>query len=93
MWITLHMLKTHSQRLSKVEKPVCYMFFQSVFAAIAIYLGWLSCAALIGFNKVLIHASGVDPVTATYVCLGILNAALLVWFVLETFALDKHLRY
>jgi len=60
---------------------------------LALYIGWLSCASIIVLNKVLVFASGVELVRATYICLGILNAAILVWFVLETFAFDKYLRY
>ena len=62
------------------------------FSAIASYLGWLTCATLISNNVVLIYVSGFSTAEAGWISLGVLNAILVVWFVLETFVFDKQLR-
>ena len=62
------------------------------FVAIASYLGWLTCASLINNNIVLIYVSGYDTATASWISLGVLNAVVVIWFLLETFVFDKQLR-
>jgi len=61
--------------------------------AIACYGGWLLCAALINNNAMLVNVSGFTVATASWISLGILNAALVIWFLLESFVFDKQLRY
>jgi len=59
----------------------------------ALYLGWSSCASLIGGVVVLVYELGMAMDTACWIALVILATVLIVWFSLETFAFDRQLRY
>jgi len=61
--------------------------------AIACFLGWLLCATLISNNTMLVNISGFTVPIASWISLGILNGALVIWFLLESFVFDKQLRY
>lgn len=60
---------------------------------VMIYTTWTTIATLINFTIVLIHEVEMDPTNAATISYCILAGLLLVWFVLEQIALDKHVRY
>ena len=60
---------------------------------ITFYGTWCTIASLLNFAIVLQYRANVNELTAAWICLGILTAELVAWFILETFVFDKHLRY
>jgi len=64
-----------------------------VLNGIAFYGTWVTIASLLNFAIVLQFDAGLDMLSTAWICLGILSAELVAWFILETFVFDKHLRY
>ncbi|XP_067950186.1 uncharacterized protein [Watersipora subatra] len=60
---------------------------------VAFYGTWCTLASLLNFSIVLQYRATLDADTCAWVIVGIITFELVVWFVLETFVFDKHLRY
>lgn len=74
------------------KKADCLTSYHPSFVGTALYLGWSSCASLIGGVVVLVYELGMAMDTACWIALVILATVLIVWFSLETFAFDRQLR-
>lgn len=64
-----------------------------VLNGLAFYGTWCTIASLLNLGIVLQYTANVDEMVVAWLCLGILTAELVAWFILETFVFDKHLRY
>ncbi|XP_077982438.1 uncharacterized protein LOC144437385 [Glandiceps talaboti] len=60
---------------------------------IAIYATWCTVATLLNTGVVLVYWYDLTQETAGLICLSILSLEVVVWFLLETFVLDKWVRY
>lgn len=64
-----------------------------VLNGLAFYGTWCTIATLLNFSIVLQYRANLDGVTVAWISLGLLTAEIIVWFVLENFVFDRHLRY
>lgn len=64
-----------------------------VLNGLAFYGTWCTIATLLNLSIVVQYRAYVDGTTVAWLCLGILTAEIGVWFILETFIFDRHLRY
>lgn len=60
---------------------------------IVLYGTWSTIATLINMYIVMHYAGGVEQYICNWVVLSIIAVFIVVWFVLETFVLDRHMRY
>ena len=63
----------------------------SMFAGVALYLAWVSCATSLNTVIVLHYIAGIDIGNACIALLVILNVILIAWFICEI-VFDKQLR-
>lgn len=61
--------------------------------AVMIYTTWTTIATLINLTIVLTYEAQMDPTDAATIAYSLLAVLLVVWFILENFVLDKHVRY
>lgn len=88
-----HGLHVYGAWLYKNHRVDLWLLRVLVQNGIMIYTTWTTIATLINLTIVLIYNVEMDPATAATISYCILAAVLLVWFVVEQLALDKHVRY
>ncbi len=60
---------------------------------VAMFAAWTTIATLLSLADVLYTYAGVDWATAGSIALGILAGEMLIWFILDWFIFERHLRY
>ncbi|XP_041824760.1 uncharacterized protein si:ch211-161h7.5 [Melanotaenia boesemani] len=88
-----HGLHTYGAWLKKYHKIDLWLFRVLVQNGVMIYTTWTTIATLINLTIVLSYESTMSPTDAATLSYSLLTVLLLVWFVLENFVLDKHVRY
>ncbi|XP_056669904.1 uncharacterized protein LOC103102780 [Monodelphis domestica] len=86
-------LYSHRTWLQSHHRMDLWLFCILVQNGISLYATWTTVAILLNFAVVLIYTVGVANQTSTTVALSILLLLLVLWFYLENFLLDKHVRY
>ncbi|TSK98421.1 hypothetical protein Baya_5335 [Bagarius yarrelli] len=86
-------LQKHGAWLNKYHKSDLWSVRILVQNGLAVYATWTSIATLINLTIVVSYSGGMSNSDAATLSLSLLSAEVLVWFVLENFFLDKHVRY
>ncbi|XP_071398108.1 uncharacterized protein [Centroberyx affinis] len=90
---TCHGLHIYGAWLKKYHKVDLWLLRVLVQNGVSIYATWTTIATLINLTIVLTYDANISPTDAATISLSILTAVLLVWFILENFVLEKHVRY
>ncbi|XP_071769882.1 uncharacterized protein LOC139923080 [Centroberyx gerrardi] len=90
---TCHGLHIYGAWLKKYNKVDLWLLRVLVQNGVSIYATWTTIATLINLTIVLTYNANMSPTDAATISLSILTVVLLVWFILENFVLDKHVRY
>ncbi|KAK7881836.1 hypothetical protein WMY93_030245 [Mugilogobius chulae] len=93
MFFTCHGLHLYGPWLKKYHKADLWCYRIIVQNGIMIYTTWTTIATLINLTIVLVYEAKMNPTDAATISYSLLSAVLLVWFILENFVLDKHVRY
>ncbi|XP_037312006.2 uncharacterized protein LOC119198682 [Pungitius pungitius] len=93
IFFSCHGLHNYGAWLSEYHKVDLWLQRVLVQNGIAIYATWTTIASLVNLSIVLNYDANVSPADAATVSLSILTVLLFVWFFLENFVLDKHVRY
>jgi len=88
-----HGLHVYGAWLKKYHKPDLWCIRVMVLNGVMIYTTWTTIATLINLAIVLTYEAKMSPADAATISYSTLTVVLLVWFILENFILDKHLRY
>ncbi|XP_054479363.1 uncharacterized protein LOC129111093 [Anoplopoma fimbria] len=88
-----HGLHVYGAWLKKYHKADLWLLRVLVQNGVMIYTTWTTIATLINLSIVLTYDVKMSPTDAATVSYSVLAVVLLVWFVLENFVLDKHVRY
>jgi len=88
-----HGLHVYGAWLNKYHKTELWLIRVLVQNGVAMYTTWTTIATLINLTIVLIYEVNMSPTDAATIALSVLSAMLLVWFILENFVIDKHVRY
>ncbi|XP_031706162.1 uncharacterized protein LOC116385101 [Anarrhichthys ocellatus] len=86
-------LHNYGAWLSKYHKVDLWLQRVLVQNGIAIYATWTTIATLVNLAIVLTYDANMSPTDAATVSLSVLTVVLVVWFYLENFVLDQHVRY
>nr|XP_040022816.1 uncharacterized protein LOC120811499 [Gasterosteus aculeatus aculeatus] len=93
IFFTCHRLHVYGAWLKKYHKIDLWLFRVLVQNGVMIYTTWTTIATLINLTIVLTYNAEMSPTDAATVSYSVLSVLLLVWFVLENFVLDRHVRY
>ncbi|KAG5268586.1 hypothetical protein AALO_G00214190 [Alosa alosa] len=93
IFFSCHGLKSYGAWLNKYHKVDLWLMRVLVQNAIGVYTTWTTIATLINLTIVMDYNGQVSTLDAGTVSLSILLVEVLVWFVVENFVLDKHVRY
>ncbi|XP_046879835.1 uncharacterized protein si:ch211-161h7.5 [Hypomesus transpacificus] len=93
IFFTCHGLHIYGAWLNKYHKVDLWLIRALVQNALSTYTTWTSIATLINLTIVMNYDGSLSATDAATVSLSILTVVLVVWFVLENFVLDKHMRY
>ncbi|XP_034002716.1 uncharacterized protein LOC117495542 [Trematomus bernacchii] len=88
-----HGLHVYGAWLKKYHKVDLWLLRVLVQNGVMIYTTWTTIATLINLTIVLTYDVGMSPLDAATISYCFLTVVLLVWFALENFVLDKHVRY
>lgn len=88
-----HGLHSYGAWLNKYHKVDLWLHRVLVQNGVAIYATWTTIASIINLAIVLTNDASMYPMDAATAALAVLAAVLFVWFMLENFVLDKHVRY
>ncbi|XP_010770926.1 uncharacterized protein [Notothenia coriiceps] len=88
-----HGLHVYGAWLKKYHKVDLWLLRVLVQNGVMIYTTWTTIATLINLTIVLTYDVGMSPLDAATISYCFLIVVLLVWFALENFVLDKHVRY
>ncbi|KAK1885558.1 hypothetical protein KUDE01_031752 [Dissostichus eleginoides] len=88
-----HGLHVYGAWLKKYHKVDLWLLRVLVQNGVMIYTTWTTIATLINLTIVLTYDVGMSPLDAATISYAFLTVVLLVWFALENFVLDKHVRY
>ncbi|XP_068160677.1 uncharacterized protein [Antennarius striatus] len=88
-----HGLHAYGAWLNKYHRKELWCFRVLVQNGVMIYTTWTTIATLINLTIVLTYDVNMDPTNAATIAYSVLSVLLLVWFTLENFVLDKHVRY
>ncbi|KAA8580742.1 uncharacterized protein si:ch211-161h7.5 [Etheostoma spectabile] len=86
-------LQNYGAWLNKYHKVDLWLHRVLVQNGVAIYATWTTIASLINLTIVLNYDANMSPTDAATTSLSVLTVVLFVWFFLENFVLDKHVRY
>ncbi|KAL7840780.1 hypothetical protein AOLI_G00261030 [Acnodon oligacanthus] len=86
-------LKEYGAWLNKYHTKDLWCIRLLVQNGLALYATWTSIATLINFTVVLSYEAGMSPSDAATLSLSLLLVEVAVWFILENFVIDKHVRY
>ncbi|XP_068438432.1 uncharacterized protein [Clinocottus analis] len=90
---TCHGLHVYGPWLKKYHNADLWLIRVLVQNGVMIYTTWTTIATLINLSIVLTYNVKMSPEDAATISYSLLTLVLLVWFVLENFVLDKHVRY
>ncbi|XP_014862914.1 PREDICTED: uncharacterized protein LOC106930090 [Poecilia mexicana] len=93
LFFSCHGLKIYGAWLSKHRNADLWMFRILVQNGVAVYATWGTLSTLLNLTIYLQHQTDASRYHCTMVSLLLLLMELLVWFLLENFYLDKHMRY
>ncbi|XP_023181782.1 uncharacterized protein LOC111606182 isoform X1 [Xiphophorus maculatus] len=93
LFFSCHGLKIYGAWLSKHRNADLWMFRILVQNGVAVYATWGTLSTLLNLTIYLQHQTEASRYHCTMLSLLLLLMELLVWFLLENFYLDKHLRY
>ncbi|XP_019897292.1 uncharacterized protein si:ch211-161h7.5 [Esox lucius] len=88
-----HALHTFGAWLDKNHKMDLWLIRVLVQNGLCVYSTWTTIASLINFTIVMNYNADLTAMDAATVSLSILTAEVLVWFILENFVFEKHMRY
>ncbi|XP_070574947.1 uncharacterized protein [Ptychodera flava] len=60
---------------------------------VAIYASWVVVATFLNLCTVLVYWVGAEMETACVICLTIITVAIIAWFIVENFVIEKYARY
>ncbi|XP_047424510.1 uncharacterized protein LOC124995840 [Mugil cephalus] len=86
-------LHNYGAWLNKYHKADLWLHRVLIQNGVAIYATWTTIATLINLTIVLIYEANMSQKDAATLSLSLLTAALVAWFVMENFVLDKHVRF
>ncbi|KAM7390441.1 hypothetical protein PAMA_008548 [Pampus argenteus] len=90
---TCHGLHIYGAWLKKYHKADLWLLRVLVQNGVMIYTTWTTIATLINLTIVLTYVAKMPPTDAATISYSMLTVILLVWFIVENFVLDKHVRY
>ncbi|KAM6977669.1 uncharacterized protein FYW47_002448 [Aplochiton taeniatus] len=93
LFFSCHGLNVHGAWLNKYHKVDLWLFRALIQNGVAIYTTWTTIATLINLTIVMSYKGNLSQIDAATVSLCILTVEVLVWFVLENFVFEKHVRY
>ncbi|XP_041817861.1 uncharacterized protein LOC121624273 [Chelmon rostratus] len=93
VFFTCHGLHIYGPWLQKYHKVDLWLLRVLVQNGVMIYTTWTTIATLINLTIVLTYDAKMSPEDAATISYSCLAVVLLVWFVVENLALDKHVRY
>ncbi|AWP20611.1 Hypothetical protein SMAX5B_001584 [Scophthalmus maximus] len=93
IFFSCHGLHNYGAWLNKYHKVDLWLHRVLIQNGVAIYATWTTIASMINLAIVLNYNASLSPTDAATVSLSILTAVLIVWFILENFVLDKHVRF
>ncbi|XP_073344172.1 uncharacterized protein [Pagrus major] len=93
LFFICHGLHIYGPWLKKYHKADLWLIRVLVQNGVMVYTTWTTIATLINVAIVLTYEVNMSPLDAATVSYSVLSVVLLVWFVLENFVLDKHVRY
>ncbi|KAM8731005.1 uncharacterized protein AB9X84_025590 [Acanthopagrus schlegelii] len=93
LFFICHGLHIYGPWLKKYHNADLWLIRVLVQNGVMIYTTWTTIATLINVAIVLTYEVNLSPLDAATVSYSVLSVVLLVWFVLENFVLDKHVRY
>ncbi|XP_035856747.1 uncharacterized protein LOC116037980 [Sander lucioperca] len=93
IFFSCHGLHSYGAWLNKYHKVDLWLHHVLVQNGVAIYATWTTIASLINLTIVLTYDANMSPTDAATASLSVLTVVLFVWFFLENFVLDKHVRY
>lgn len=93
IFFSCHGLNSYGAWLNKYHKVDLWLIRVMVQNGLAVYTAWTTLATLINLTIVMDYNGQLSKLDAGTVSLSILTVEVLVWFVLENFVLDKHVRY
>ncbi|XP_044195902.1 uncharacterized protein LOC122972714 [Thunnus albacares] len=88
-----HGLHIYGPWLKKYHKADLWLLRVLVQNGVMVYTTWTTIATLINVTIVLTYDAKMSPTNAATISYSILAVVLLVWFIVENFVLDKHVRY
>ncbi|XP_037613524.1 uncharacterized protein LOC119480938 [Sebastes umbrosus] len=88
-----HGLHVYGAWLKKYHRVDLWLIRVLVQNGVMIYTTWTTIATLINLSIVLTYDVKLSPADAATISYSVLAVVLAVWFVLENFVLDKHVRY
>ncbi|XP_029979777.1 uncharacterized protein LOC115411701 [Sphaeramia orbicularis] len=88
-----HGLYIYGPWLKKYHKVDLWLHRVLIQNGVMIYTTWTTIATLINLTIVLTYNTKMSPTDAATIAYSCLAALLVVWFIVENFVLDKHVRY
>ncbi|KAM4543409.1 uncharacterized protein V3H82_021323 [Fundulus diaphanus] len=86
-------LSQYGAWLNKYHRVDLWLHRVLIQNGIAIYATWTTIASLVNLTIVLVYDANVSNTDAAKISLSILTAVVVVWFFLENFVLDEHVRF
>ncbi|XP_012735598.2 uncharacterized protein LOC105938417 [Fundulus heteroclitus] len=86
-------LSQYGAWLNKYHRVDLWLHRVLIQNGIAIYATWTTIASLVNLTIVLVYDANVSNTDGATISLSILTVAVVAWFVLENFVLDKHVRF
>ncbi|XP_028818342.1 uncharacterized protein LOC114769472 [Denticeps clupeoides] len=93
LFFSCHGLISYGAWLNTYHKADLWLIRVLVQNGLATYTTWTTIATLINLNIVLAYDAGMSQSDAGTVALSILLVEACVWFILENFVFEKHVRY
>nr|XP_006634472.1 PREDICTED: uncharacterized protein LOC102694756 [Lepisosteus oculatus] len=93
LFFCCHGLNLYGAWLNTYHRADLWLIRVLVQNGVALYATWTTIATLLNFTVVLMYNGGVSRAIAGTVSLSLLLIELVVWFALENFVLEKHVRY
>eukprot|EP00057_Strongylocentrotus_purpuratus_P022847 XP_011677321.1 PREDICTED: uncharacterized protein LOC764186 [Strongylocentrotus purpuratus] len=90
--INLWAVNKHIEQLCEHHRVDLWLNSFFITNGILIYATWTTIATLLNFSSVLTYFADVEERTASLICLSILTAELVLYFVVDMYLLERHLR-
>uniref|UniRef100_A0A087XCZ4 Si:ch211-161h7.5 n=1 Tax=Poecilia formosa TaxID=48698 RepID=A0A087XCZ4_POEFO len=88
-----HGLHVYGPWLNKYSKVDLWLIRMLVLNGVMIYTTWTTIATLLNLTIVLKYEANMSTADSATLSYSLLSVVLLVWFVVENFVLDRHMRY